>query len=289
MAENAKRLVKANGLQDVIHVIRGKIEEVELPEKVDVIISEPMGVMLVHERMMESFILGRERFLKPATPQGALSCQMFPSSGSIYVAPFSDISLYADAIGKIGFWNNKEFYGVDLTSLLEPAAQNQFGQAIVGPIDPKTILAPAVSHPFDFATMRSADFCEFTIPFDFVVDATGLVHGIAAWFDVLFDGSKTKRVLSTSPDHDLTHWYQVRYLLPYPIAVNRGQRLTGQLQAHANDQRSVDLQITVKLEGADLVLQQEVSLQDQQYWNLGGNNNVGAKESMGIYSQTFTD
>ncbi|ENN73952.1 hypothetical protein YQE_09454, partial [Dendroctonus ponderosae] len=34
----------------------GKIEEVELPEKVDIIISEPMGYMLYNERMLESYL-----------------------------------------------------------------------------------------------------------------------------------------------------------------------------------------------------------------------------------------
>lgn len=43
----------ANGLDEVIKVIPGKIEEIELPEQVDVIISEPMGYMLVNERMLE--------------------------------------------------------------------------------------------------------------------------------------------------------------------------------------------------------------------------------------------
>lgn len=40
------------------------MEEVCIPEQVDVIISEPMGYMLVNERMLESFVNAR-RFLKP--------------------------------------------------------------------------------------------------------------------------------------------------------------------------------------------------------------------------------
>lgn len=56
--------MRTNNLSDKIVVIPGKIEEVELPEKVDVIISEPMGYMLVNERMLESYMHGR-KFLKP--------------------------------------------------------------------------------------------------------------------------------------------------------------------------------------------------------------------------------
>uniref|UniRef100_A0A915LHM5 type I protein arginine methyltransferase n=1 Tax=Meloidogyne javanica TaxID=6303 RepID=A0A915LHM5_MELJA len=43
MADSCKSLVSANALNEVIKVITGKIEEIELPESVDVIISEPMG------------------------------------------------------------------------------------------------------------------------------------------------------------------------------------------------------------------------------------------------------
>jgi type I protein arginine methyltransferase len=57
-------LVQSNLLSDRISVISGKIEEIELPEMVDVIISEPMGYMLFNERMLETF-LHAKKWLKP--------------------------------------------------------------------------------------------------------------------------------------------------------------------------------------------------------------------------------
>lgn len=56
MAQHAKTLVENNHLIDRIVVVPGKIEEITLPEQVDVIISEPMGYMLYNERMLESYI-----------------------------------------------------------------------------------------------------------------------------------------------------------------------------------------------------------------------------------------
>lgn len=53
-----------NFVGDKIFVIAGKIEEIELPEKVDVIISEPMGYMLYNERMLETY-LHAKKWLKP--------------------------------------------------------------------------------------------------------------------------------------------------------------------------------------------------------------------------------
>jgi histone-arginine methyltransferase CARM1 len=83
-------------MQNKIRVIAGKIEEIELPEKVDIIISEPMGYMLLNERMLESF-LHAKKWLKP-------NGKMFPSFGDLYVAPFTDEALYMEQASKANFW-----------------------------------------------------------------------------------------------------------------------------------------------------------------------------------------
>ena len=56
IAMHANKLVAANRVDEVIKVVSGKIEEIELPEQVDMIISEPMGYMLLNERMLETFL-----------------------------------------------------------------------------------------------------------------------------------------------------------------------------------------------------------------------------------------
>ncbi|KAG2066288.1 S-adenosyl-L-methionine-dependent methyltransferase [Suillus decipiens] len=68
VAEKAEQIVKANGLENVITVIRGKVEEISLPddvEHVDIIISEWMGYALLYESMLDSVLRARDRFLKP--------------------------------------------------------------------------------------------------------------------------------------------------------------------------------------------------------------------------------
>jgi precorrin-6B methylase 2 len=97
VADRAARLLAANGLSDRITVIKSKVEEVVLPEgeKVDVIISEPMGFMLIHERMLESYIIARQMFLKPGG-------RMFPTTGTIFAAPFTDASEWARQLHRDG-------------------------------------------------------------------------------------------------------------------------------------------------------------------------------------------
>lgn len=49
MAEHAKTVAAANGVGDVVEVIQAAMEDVELTEKVDIIVSEWMGYFLLRE------------------------------------------------------------------------------------------------------------------------------------------------------------------------------------------------------------------------------------------------
>lgn len=47
MADYTRELVKQNGYEEVVTVLQGRAEEIELPEMVDVLVSEWMGNCLV--------------------------------------------------------------------------------------------------------------------------------------------------------------------------------------------------------------------------------------------------
>ena len=168
-------------MQNKIKVIAGKVEEIELPEKVDIIISEPMGYMLINERMLESY-LHAKKWLKPGG-------KMFPTLGDLYAAPFTDEALYMEQAAKANFWNQTSFYGVDLTALKTTAFEEYFRQPIVDTFDPRIIIAMPVKHTIDFTTALESDLFNFDVPLKFDVQAASIVHGIAFWFDVAFIGS----------------------------------------------------------------------------------------------------
>ena len=245
VAQRARKLLQANGLGDRITVLQAKVEEAELPEPADVILSEPMGFMLIHERMLESYIIARQRFLRP----GGL---MFPSTGTIHVAPFSDPALHAEQCEKVAFWRTTDFFGLDLSPLLGEAAADHFGQPVVGFVDPATLLSPLTATAgIDFGRDAPADLARIAIPFSFTASRTALCHGLAAWFDVAFRGSTEEVVLRTGPSAPGTHWYQVRILLREPIAVNAGQRLAGSLLCSANARYSYDCALRMELAGSE--------------------------------------
>ncbi len=76
IAEKAEKIVKVNGMEDIITVIRGKIEELTIPEKVDIIISEWMGYALLYESMLDSVLSARDRFLRPGGIMAPSQCKM---------------------------------------------------------------------------------------------------------------------------------------------------------------------------------------------------------------------
>ncbi len=65
--ENARKIVKDNELEEVVSLVKGKVEEIEsLPHgitKVDIIVSEWMGYCLFYESMLDSVIVARDRWL----------------------------------------------------------------------------------------------------------------------------------------------------------------------------------------------------------------------------------
>ncbi|XP_016377552.1 histone-arginine methyltransferase CARM1-like isoform X3 [Sinocyclocheilus rhinocerous] len=236
VAKYAEILVQTNNLSNKITVLSGKIEEVCCPEKVDVIISEPMGYMLLNERMLESY-LHAKNWLKPKG-------MMFPTQGDIHLAPFTDEQLYMEHHARSHFWNQRCFYGVNLSGLLSSAVDEFFRQPIVDTFDMQVLMARSVKYTINFLEAKEEDLHRLEIPFVFKLLQSGLIHGLAFWFDVAFVGSRMTVWLSTAPNEPLTQWYQVRCLLQTPLFAKMGQTLSGRVHLIANKRQSYDIHIT---------------------------------------------
>ncbi|XP_074138927.1 histone-arginine methyltransferase CARM1-like isoform X1 [Sminthopsis crassicaudata] len=235
VAQYAEVLVKNNNLSDKITVLSGKIEEISLPETVDVIISEPMGYMLFNERMLESY-LHSKKWLKS-------NGMMFPTSSDIHLAPFSDEQLYNEHYSRANFWYQQSFYGVNLSSLRGAALDEYFRQPIVDTFDIRILMAQTIKYTVNFIEAKEEDLHRVEIPFMFHMMQSGLIHGLAFWFDVAFVGSLVTVWLSTAPTEPLTHWYQVRCLLQTPLFAKEGETLSGKVLFVANKRQSYDIQI----------------------------------------------
>ena len=124
--EQAKMIVQANGLQDKIVLLRGKMEEVQLPvEKVDIIISEWMGYFLLYESMLDTVLYARDRYLAP----GGI---ILPDRATLVISAIEDAQYKED---KIHFWDN--VYGFDMSciknwAMREPLVDTVESKAVVG-------------------------------------------------------------------------------------------------------------------------------------------------------------
>ncbi|XP_055008758.1 histone-arginine methyltransferase CARM1 isoform X1 [Boleophthalmus pectinirostris] len=240
MAQHAEVLVNSNRLSERVVVIPGKVEEVTLPEQVDIIISEPMGYMLFNERMLESY-LHAKKFLKP-------NGKMFPTIGDVHLAPFTDEQLYMEQFTKANFWYQPSFHGVDLSALRGAAVDEYFRQPIVDTFDIRILMAKSVKYTVNFLEAKEEDLYRIEIPFKFHMMHSGLVHGLAFWFDVAFMGSVMTIWLSTAPTEPLTHWYQVRCLLQSPLFTKAGDTLSGTAVLVANKRQSYDISIVAQVD-----------------------------------------
>lgn len=82
--DQAQKIIEANGFKDSITLVKGKLEEAELPvQQFDIIISEWMGYFLLYESMLDTVLLARDKYLKA---DGLI----FPDNAAIYIAAIED-------------------------------------------------------------------------------------------------------------------------------------------------------------------------------------------------------
>jgi len=226
LAEWTELIVASNGLSEKITVLKGRIEDLTLPEYVDVIISEWMGTFLIFESMLESLLYARDTLLKP-------DGLMFPSNASIYLCPVTMDEFFKE---KVEFWNN--VYGIDMSIVGPFAKKCAFEKPMIDKaIKPEAVLAePIVIASYNLRDVPNGKPYQKTIvKFEFKAKKDGPMHGFAAWFDVSFLGTaKENIVLSTSPNHKDTHWHQDLFLFDTPVPVKEGYTIKGTIRYQRN-------------------------------------------------------
>eukprot|EP00500_Bicosoecida_sp_ms1_P006444 CAMPEP_0203816582 /NCGR_PEP_ID=MMETSP0115-20131106/16438_1 /ASSEMBLY_ACC=CAM_ASM_000227 /TAXON_ID=33651 /ORGANISM="Bicosoecid sp, Strain ms1" /LENGTH=378 /DNA_ID=CAMNT_0050725487 /DNA_START=193 /DNA_END=1329 /DNA_ORIENTATION=+ len=237
--EQAREIVRVNGFSDTVKLIKGKVEDVTLPdgvEKVDIIISEWMGYFLFYESMLDTVLVARDKWLA----EGGL---LFPDKATLYMCAIED-GEYKDE--KIAFWDN--VYGFDFScvkklAMLEP---------LVDTVDAESVISTA--QPFftiDLNTVKVEDLT-FTAPFEVQFTRNEFCHALVAYFDVEFSGCHKKIRFGTGPHDRYTHWKQTVFYTDDVLAVAEGETLTGELTCtpNAKNRRDLDINITYKFEGA---------------------------------------
>jgi precorrin-6B methylase 2 len=164
MIEVARSLCRRNGFHDRITFINGYSTQIELPERVDIVVADQIGRFGFEAGVVEYFADARRRFLKPGG-------KLIPSHIEMIVAPIEHQEMRA----QVDFWNGN-ICNLDLSAVCSWAdntgypvryqPEHLLGKPITG-----TTLDLAVSEPQTF---------KFTA--NLAIQRTGSLHGIGGWF-----------------------------------------------------------------------------------------------------------
>jgi protein arginine N-methyltransferase 1 len=217
MAKHAQKVMEDNGVADIVTVIQGAVEEIDLPIEehgleaeagsefavVDIIISEWMGYFLLRESMLDSLIRARDKFMKKGTGL------MFPSHTTMYMAPVEDeeerhanVREYSNAMGN---WTEfaettRSVYGVNMGILEKDYDREQKEYYLMSSrwseLRPEAVLAePVVVKELDMSICTIADSKGISrgapqSTFDFEIQGNdnivGPMSALAGWFTADF-------------------------------------------------------------------------------------------------------
>ena len=230
MAKHARQVMKANGVDDIVTVIQGAVEDIKLPIEedgletddpehpervVDIFISEWMGYFLLRESMLDSLIRARDKFLKPATGL------MFPSHCTMYIAPVQDEEERRmncqEHASSMSDWNEfqettKQVYGVNMEILKADFDREQKDYFLWSSRwrelpDEAVLCKPHAIKYFDMMTCTIEDSKGIAAgeelgSFEFNIDGdreAGPISGIAGWFTSDFKSRTDEGGRDTAP------------------------------------------------------------------------------------------
>lgn len=231
MADMAQEIVKLNGFSNVITVIKGKVEEIDLPvPQVDIIISEWMGYFLLYENMLDTVLYARDKWL---VKDGIV----LPDKASLCLTAIEDADYKED---KIEFWNS--VYGFDMSCIRKQAMM----EPIVDTVDQNQIVTNCqLLKTMDISKMTSGD-ASFTAPFKLIAERDDYIHALVAYFDVSFTKCHKLLGFSTGPKSRGTHWKQTVLYLEDVITLCQGEAVVGSMTVAPNKKNPRDVDIMLK-------------------------------------------
>jgi hypothetical protein len=203
VVEIARELAVDNGLADRITFLKGRLQDLEPPERAHVLVFEDYSPSLFHEETARLLDDVRERWLEP-------SARAIPRYLRASLAPVCCPETY----GSIARWNGDQAYGLDISrfsgQMLNDLHHASWGSDVllaepveIGRADPLSTEAFGLDAAASWQVGRD---CE--------------LHGLGLWIDLeLADGV----TFSNGPSGRSTGWDQVLLPLGEPVQVRAGE------------------------------------------------------------------
>jgi protein arginine N-methyltransferase 1 len=201
----AEQAARANAMADQIVFMHKHSSGVTLPEKVDVIVSECLGLMGIGGSMIPAVVDMRRRGLKAGG-------RVIPRGLSLFLVPVESPLHYTYA----HFWDQKRLYGFDFSAFQEAASHNVY---VAWFKEANFICAPQQVATVDLLT---DDVSHVEAQLTFSPTRACCLHGFCGWFEAsLCDGIS----LSTAPASHPTIWKQLYLPLGKEVVVETGSRI----------------------------------------------------------------
>jgi protein arginine N-methyltransferase 1 len=234
IADVAREMIAQNGVADRVEVLRGDLEDVELPGPVDVIISEWMGGMGIDENMLAPLVIARDRWLS----EGGT---IIPARVTAFLAPM----WVPEIAQELSHWRSRP-HGVDFGPIAERTA-NETVMAQFPVTTDDLLAAPQAmwSHDAHTCTLATAD-ASFAATCTFVAARSGRLSALAAWFDAeLCEGVHLTNAVG-QPD---THWGRFFLPLSRTIDVREGDTIEAHVRLDPAAQGGCETYWTVRVAG----------------------------------------
>lgn len=207
IAKVTELIVEENEMSDQIEVMQSDVTTVDLPEKVDVIVSEWLGSYAVDENILPVVIDARDRFLKPGG-------KMIPESVTVWMAPAFDEYLQQD----IDFWRSDP-YGINLDLVSRSAACRM--DCFRNEIKYKHLLGkPQLMWDIDCLTCSKEEVnAPFHFKSRFAVEHDGEFNVLTAWFRANLSSGI---MLCNGPSEPDTHWGRQIFPIGKNIFLKKG-------------------------------------------------------------------
>lgn len=208
IADLAEELFQKNGMSDRITLLRGRSWDIELPEKVDVVVSETLWNFGLGEGILKTLGDAKRRFLKK-------DGRLVPERMALHVAPVQTNERHEE----LASWDRR-VCGIDVSSAYDMAKSNMY----------RMVLTP------EMLRAEAQVLCELELGQDpawvrgeveFEVQRDGLIHGLGGWFDAqLTEGVR----IHNAPPSPAPSWKHAFMPLADPIGVKAGDLLTAEIQ-----------------------------------------------------------
>lgn len=216
---------------------QARVEAVELPEKVDIIIADCFGEMLLHGQMLRSLLIARHRFLKA-------DGKMFPARATLILRPFNIQTYPTKMAASCDVWDQpRRNRGLFSAGIRQSAFEARLYRPTFDTNTGARRFATCHEQVFDLATLTPEKLLRIAFPFFCTVLRQGQLRGFTFSFRLSFNGTDHEETLDAEYDGVPTRWQNVFCILPEPIAVGYSEKIHGNCELLANEFHSYDIEI----------------------------------------------